>query len=165
MTMHKVLDAFVAGRPRTKGSLDAQQRRGGRGGTRMVENVAGSVTWRIMMAAVFAKAWRTPDGVPREPLEGVAIRVAATFYLPCPRPESLYAARSGDVDKLTRNLLDALAVDETGMGKGAGVIANDAQVVGIVIEKAYAADASGPHGHGKGLRPQGVHVQVWMVTP
>jgi Holliday junction resolvase RusA-like endonuclease len=143
--MRQLLDVFVPGHPRTKGSLDFK------GAGRVVENVAGSTTWRKLMAQAVGQAWRTPDGKTRDARPG-PIRVSATFYLPCARgPRSLIAARSGDVDKLTRNLLDALAVDETGKGLGAGVFANDAQVVGIVVDKRQARDAE----------PQGVRILVW----
>lgn len=150
--MRLLVDTFIPGHPRTKGSLEH------RGSGQLTESVAGSTSWRRLMAQGLRQAWG-----PRIALD-VAVRVSGTFYLPCARGmDSLIAARSGDVDKLTRNLLDAIAVDETGKQLGAGIIVNDSQVVGIVIEKTMASDSSGPHGRGNGVRPQGVHVQIWQV--
>lgn len=124
------------------------------GGTKtyVKENVAGSKQWRQLMAYRLRQAWNGGEGdaigrgyEPREPLAG-PVRVSAMFYLPCARGErSLIAQGSGDVDKLARNLLDALA--------DAGVIRNDAQVTGIICDKEQA----------HALAPQGVKVTVWRM--
>lgn len=144
--MRQVLDVFVPGHPKTKGSLDHI------GQGKMRENVQGSKAWRQLMAYRLRQAWNAenevagwPDRVPREPLAG-AVRVSAMFYLPCARGQrSLIARGSGDVDKLVRNLLDALT--------DSGVIKDDAQVTGIICDKAEA----------HALAPQGVKVTVWQM--
>lgn len=151
--MRQLLDEFVPGSPKTKGSLDFK------GGGRVVENVAGSKRWRMLMADRLRRAWNGSGGdpiargsYPRETRTGVKIRVTATFYLPCARgARSLIAKGSGDIDKLARNLLDALT--------DSGIIGDDAQVVAILCEKREAA-AERTAGR-PGVMPQGVHVQVW----
>lgn len=152
--IHKLIDVFVPGSPKTKGSMAH------RGGGQMVESVKGSKTWRLLMAHALRQRWNAGEGdsvargyEPREPRVG-QIRVSATFFLPCARgSRSLITKGSGDVDKLARNLLDALT--------DSGVIVDDAQVVGLIVDKREASDASGSHGHGRALEPQGVRIVVW----
>lgn len=123
---------FVPGVPRSKGSLKPQQRRGGggrlTGGVRLVDSPQSKL-WRRTMALAFREAW---GGA--EPILG-PVAVSAVFYFD--RNDYVVAADSlwpdhphiGDLDKLCRNLLDALQVDDTGEGNGAGIIADDRQVV------------------------------------
>lgn len=129
---------FVPGRPKTKGSMVA------RPNGSMRENVAGSGMWRQLMAyAAKLEMRRRPDV--RWPLAG-PVSVRALFWLPV----TPIGARVGDIDKLCRNLLDAL--------DDAGVYADDVQVVDLVARKMQVddrgADVSGP-----GLNP-GVSVTV-----
>lgn len=148
--MHLLVDTFVPGRAKTKGSLRH------RGGGRMEEAVIGSKDWRRMMCERMKSNWRTGEGGVRDAVSG-GVAVSATFSLPCARGSaSLITQGSGDIDKLLRNLLDAM--------QDAGVIVNDAQVVRVISEKRIAVDTSGPHGHAApGSMPQGVHIQVWSV--
>lgn len=131
-----VLEVFVPGHPKTKGSLEKQ-------GGRMVESVIGSKKWRQMMM------YAAVNGVAGAMLVGETIRtgpmaVRLTFWLPV---VDVAAGRPGDIDKLARNALDALT--------DAKVYADDAQVVRLIAEK-YPVRAD---------RPQGVLIQVWRVPP
>lgn len=153
---YTLLEVFIPGNPKTKGSLDF------RGAGRVVENVRGSKAWRMLMAYSLRQQWNgdtsRAQGVAyelREPESG-AVRVSATFHLPCARgARSLITKGSGDVDKLARNLLDALT--------DAGVINDDAQVTGIVIDKVEAARPGDRRDDRRDARPPGVHVTVWQV--
>lgn len=152
------MSTFVPGIPRPKGSLKPQQIRGGggrlTGRTRLVDS-DNSKHWRRTMAKHFG-AMRTVG----MPVSGPVV-VSAVFYFD--RNDYLVRADSqwpdhphiGDLDKLLRNLLDALQVDETGEGNGAGIIADDRQVVKFVEPtcKAWAV----------GDEVAGVAVVVWEV--
>lgn len=105
---------WVPGSPKTKGSMAVVN---GRRGT-MRESVVGSSQWRQLVAKQArqcrqrADAWTGPAGV------------TAYFYLPREDPA---VARSGDLDKLTRNVLDAL--------EDAGIWEDDAQCVTLDVRK------------------------------
>jgi Holliday junction resolvase RusA-like endonuclease len=130
-----ILATFVPGIPRSKGSLSPQAVRGGggrlTGRTRLVDSPQ-SKKWRRTMAKHVAALWS-----PAEPVAG-PVAVSAAFYFD--RADYLVRADSpwpdhphvGDLDKLVRNLLDALQVDDSGEGNGAGVFADDRQVVELV---------------------------------
>lgn len=97
--------------------------------------------WRraVRTAAVVARASHGLD----EPMDG-PLKVWAAFYVKRPkRPRWWFPALmgTGDIDKLTRALLDALSEtrDERGL------IQDDARVVALDISKHYALD---PAGHG-----------------
>jgi Holliday junction resolvase RusA-like endonuclease len=161
--MRALLDEFIPGAPKTKGSVTAMtdvipQVRAAisaltagshgqalkilhaivSGGTKthVRQSVTGSTKWARIMERMLASAWA---GRPRR--EGVPIRVSLTYYLPVTQ-ERLIEQGSGDVDKLERNVLDAITK--------AGVWKDDAQVVGVVHEKRCA-----------GVIPQGVRIQIW----
>lgn len=103
---------WVPGNPKTKGSMEHI----GRG--RMRESVVGSTVWRRLMAERFRVGWA---GKP--PVHG-GVSVAGIWYMPVP---DVTAPRTGDEDKLDRNLLDAL--------QDAGVLSDDVQVTRIRIDK------------------------------
>jgi Holliday junction resolvase RusA-like endonuclease len=113
----------VDGTPKPKGSL----RHVGNG--RMVEQLAGSAPWRerVLWAA---KQAATSANLNR--LEG-PVWIAAHFYFIPPKsaPKSRVwwptTRTSGDLDKLLRNLFDAL-VD-------ASVIRDDSQIVDVIATK------------------------------
>jgi hypothetical protein len=124
---------WVAGAAKTKGSLSAQVAPGvtasGRRRVRMVESVVGSGAWRAatvqaVMAALGGAP--SPDG-PRLPCRPWDRAVAVALCLWLPRPASVPAdswptsRRTGDVDKLQRNIGDAL-VD-------VGLVADDSLIV------------------------------------
>ena len=131
------LDLFIPGMPKPKGSM----RHVGNG--RMVEQLAGSQPWRVTVAAAVYRHIRCTCGAPDcqalcdgYPLDGaLAVVFVATF----PKPKSAPKTRrvdpvtrsTGDIDKLARNILDAL-VD-------AHAIRDDAQVVELWALKRYGA--------------------------
>ena len=143
-----VLEVFVPGHPKTKGSLEKQ-------GGRMVESVAGSKTWRRLVAQ---RARDVAGGA--APIVGpVAVRLA--FYLPV---IDVWVGRPGDIDKLARNVLDALGSTDPG---DAAVYGDDAQVVRLIAEK-YSArpydDGALILGNALALcEQQGVLIQVWRM--
>lgn len=120
--------AWVPGAPKTKGSMAPVNRSTGA----MRESVKGSSQWRQLMARAAEDARCLP-----EPWTGPCT-VTAYFYLPVAEPT---ATRSGDLDKLTRNLLDAL--------EDAKVWANDVQCVDMCVRK-LAAERE-PQGRGPGI--------------
>lgn len=144
-----VTEVWVPGAPKTKGSLDFY----GRG--KVAENVAGSGAWRKMIAERVA-AERGSRGlfVP----SSVAVGVRVLFVLPVPvgladltAPELVDHAPietgTGDVDKLYRNVLDALA--------DAGAYRNDVQVRKLLGGAVYATD----------FEPAGAFIQCWELLP
>lgn len=118
----------VHGRPKPKGSM----RHVGKG--RMVEQVAGSGDWRTDMKLAAMNAVALAPDPRRYPLD-CPVRVEATFTFP--RPASAPKGRvtwpitrsSGDPDKLARNACDSL-VD-------AGVLADDARIIDLLVFKRY----------------------------
>lgn len=140
-----VLSCWIPGRPKTKGSLDFQPGKKCRccdrceayeKGGRAVENVAGSGRWRQLMAYAMRIEMSTSWANDQPPLEGPVI-VAAVFHLPV---KDVAAGRCGDLDKLARNLLDAL--------QDAGVYGDDVQVTRLLVDKVEA----GERGPGVDLR-------------
>lgn len=136
------LRVWVPGRARTKGSLRRQ-------GRRMVEQVAGSKGWREQVAETVLRtcgATPGPQGFTRwwEPVRGPVV-ASLTVWLP--RPASLRAETvgprwdwpisiyDGDLDKLQRNIGDALT--------DTGVIADDSLIVGWSAWKLWAPTATG----------------------
>lgn len=129
----------VLGRPRPKGSM----RPLGKG--RMKEQVEGSGDWRDNVRECakrakkeYEKDYQTGDLgfiYPRPQ----PVRVQVRFYFDPPKKHDPYpATRScGDIDKLQRNVFDAL-VD-------AGVLQDDAQIVNVYAEKQYCSGRTELH--------------------
>lgn len=115
-----MIQAEVHGRPATKGSL-----RRGYGG-KLVESHASSAPWRAKVTA----ALRVLDV---DTIDG-PVEVHLSFRFACPaRPrfrDTPATHDTGDIDKLSRNVLDSL-VD-------AGVIRDDSRVVRLVADKSWA---------------------------
>jgi len=139
--MRILVHVLVEGRARTKGSLVPKQRRvmvGGQslgvGHAHLTESTAGSKEWRAEVAWAVRKKIRGA-----RPYEG-AVQVAILSFLPQPKsnrdPEPI-AMRTGDADKIARNVLDAL-VD-------GGAIKDDAQVVALHSLKAWADNPDRPY--------------------
>lgn len=125
------INFWVPGHAKTKGSMDHK----GRG--RMVQNVAGSADWARMVEHEARRAMAT--GWTSLLLD---VHVMITYYLPVTL-EQLIRQGSGDIDKLERNILDAMTK--------AQVYLDDAQVTQCIHEKRSAfADQ----------HPQGVKVSV-----
>lgn len=129
--------AFIPGSPKTKGSLNMIPGRKctccGRckanlPGGHVEENVVGSKVWRQRMA----ESLRGAQG-DVEPWAG-AVTIAAAFYLPT---TDVTRVRSGDLDKLLRNGLDA--------AQDAATYVDDVQVVRILSDK-FEATATSPKG-------------------
>jgi len=149
-----LVDTFVAGQPKTKGSMSVRNRSTGA----LAESVAGSSRWRALVAGAvrddYARRWveRTcagPAGRCSHPRAftcgsppmpyGEGVFVWASFRLPVDPLQ----VRAGDLDKLLRNVLDALASDARNPKYNGGVIFNDNQVVTIVSEKLGPASEPG----------------------
>jgi Holliday junction resolvase RusA-like endonuclease len=127
---------FVPGHARPKGSLRPQQVKDGAGeltGRVRLVDTPHSTRWRRTVSKhVAALGWPSIDEAPCE--------VNMTFWFD---PAAVGASRAyvdahshpvhphiGDLDKLVRNVLDAL--------QDAGVYANDRQVVRVVADKVWA---------------------------
>lgn len=139
--MRTIVKVTVEGQARTKGSMRPVQRRRNVGGeslgvahARLVEDTAGSKEWRATVA------WRVRQGIRSAgPVSG-PVRVTIMAFLSQPKSNrDLYptAQRTGDTDKIARNVFDAL-VD-------AGAIVDDAQVITHACMKEWATDASRPY--------------------
>lgn len=141
--MGKILDLWVPGAPTTKGSMNHI------GGGQMVQSVKGSTQWaNIIRRAVAARIERGRAGFAERP---VPVRVQAVFWV---RGEDVVEERAGDVDKLTRNVLDALAADPV---KGyRGVYVNDVQVIRCDAVRLVA---------GMTGMPIGAHITVATYVP
>lgn len=134
--MSEILTIFVPGsKPKPKGSL----RHVGRG--RMVEQVTGSKDWRTaVVAACMAQVINNETGLLARILKpgypSVAeVECELTFWFERPKSRPTggpCTGSTGDLDKLMRNIGDAL--------QDAGVIKNDAQITRAVIAKEYAGD-------------------------
>lgn len=124
--MRLVLSCWIPGRPKTKGSLTVINAK-----RNVVSDTPASKRWRALMAYQAAALIKAP-------LEGPVV-VVAVFHLPV---NDVATGRVGDLDKLARNLLDALT--------DAGVYGDDVQVTRLICEK-VAADMAG-RGPGVDLR-------------
>lgn len=127
------------GRPRTKGSLRAYCVKNARHTIRYEEQTKDSSLWRARMAKWAQVSMLDLHGrIVKWP---GAVAVEATFYFEredveshrTPFPTDIHL---GDVDKLTRNLLDALT--------DAQVIVDDSLVADIVIRKRWCPVGAEP---------------------
>jgi len=140
--MRPLIEVFVPGWPRTKGSVE--HKGGGR-----VSDTELSIKWRQMMAYKFRQAYAD-----QPPAEG-AIRVELLAMLPVRAWEDLIrrgAQGNGDIDKLLRNVFDALAQDLKKPHLAAAVYLDDAQVIDECTSKRKAP-----------VGASGVHVRAWEV--
>ena len=128
-----LLSVWIPGKPKTKGSLEVVNARRGRSVVR--ESVVGSKRWRALMAYALGNAYDAPPLIGR-------VGVDAVFHLPV---QDVTTAGAGDLDKLARNLLDAM--------QDAKIFSNDVQVAPLILDKVEADDVS--------LGP-GVMVKVWQ---
>lgn len=141
--------AWIPGHPRTKGSLDP--RKGGG-----LTDSPASRRWRAQMVQAVRAARSAGRGAPETALGPIGIE--ALCFEPQGAAEALVleetevpvaTARNtanGDLDKLLRNLLDALAADlKSGdRRKGADVFRDDCQVVEIRTRKLIEVGDFGP---------------------
>ncbi len=133
-------ELFIPGRPRTKGSLKAIMPRGSRRPV-LVEDHAHSKPWRMLVKRT---QWQQmPHLRLADPYAG-PVRVELGFYFAQTGPAAqrlnwptLNAGvnANGDLDKLERNVLDAL--------QDARLLADDCLVVGMSSFKAWALAQAG----------------------
>jgi Holliday junction resolvase RusA-like endonuclease len=112
-----MINLWIPGKPRTKGSLDAWH-----------QDTQQSKDWRRRMAYALRMA-RTQGGAP---MAG-AVAVRGVFWLPV---DDVTTPNCGDLDKLLRNLLDA--------GTDAQAYDDDVQVVRTFVDKMACAAGEGP---------------------
>jgi Holliday junction resolvase RusA-like endonuclease len=124
-----VIRINVAGTPKPKGSL----KHIGRG--RLVEQVAGSGTWRQCIAWA-CREQHTGDALNEAAMVSFEIRVTPPKSAPKRRITWPATRSSGDIDKHARNVLDAL-VD-------GGVLADDARVVDVHGRKRHCLPGEQP---------------------
>jgi hypothetical protein len=136
-----ITEVWVPGNPRTKGSLTAK------GG--YAKDTVQSSRWRALMAEQVRRDIERRNAThpgydpPMRPYQGaVDVELVAFLAVPSTVNDSIEVPaiwhNAGDVDKLARNVLDAIAADAKSAIMNGGAIVNDNQVVRLVAEK-YAA--------------------------
>lgn len=140
-----LIEVWVPGKARPKGSLEHI------GGGRMKESNPHSKPWRKAMASMFTANYMAlmiadPDSAVGgyEPYAG-AVEVSIISLFPATGDIPTHGALlvpvtrdTGDGDKITRNVLDAL---QDPCGGRVAVLADDSQVVEIYYRAVYARDA------------------------
>lgn len=137
--------AWIAGHPRTKGSLDP--RKGGG-----LTDSAASKRWRAQLVSAVRAACSAAPRAPETSSGPIAIEAlcfepqSASEWVGDQPVATAPNQSNGDLDKLLRNLLDALAVDlvNDDRRKGADVFVNDAAVVEIHTHKLIEIGPYGP---------------------
>jgi Holliday junction resolvase RusA-like endonuclease len=129
-----IVRTWVGGRPRTKGSLKAYCSRGRDHKLVWKEQVAESKPWRTKVAATVQREARAAHG--RDLKLDVPLELRAIYWFrredeDLPDGRRPTAMTTGDLDKLDRNILDALT--------SSGVIKDDRFIVRIMSEKRWAA--------------------------
>jgi Holliday junction resolvase RusA-like endonuclease len=117
-----MLTVFIPGHPKPQGSKVLGQRKDGKAFMREANSKARP--WRSVVIEALKP-------LATEPLGG-AVRVHLHFYMPLLKktPQYPITRSSYDVDKLARNMLDAITQ--------AGIIKDDSQVVSLITTKEYA---------------------------
>ena len=153
---------YVAGHPKTKGSMTPL------GNGKMVDK-PDSLAWRVLVAERLKtdRAIREiTAGCGHEPAQG-RVGVQVISYLQAPRSgpsqwwdrarDWIISKLSGDVDKLLRNVLDALSACDESCGarckKHSGVIGDDSQVWDLYGHKRTASPGVVP----------GQQITVWLI--
>jgi hypothetical protein len=141
-----IVDVWVPGAAKTKGSMVA------RPNGSMKESVIGSSQWRALMAQAVR------DDIARRclgrtgPYPGaVSVTVVAYLAMPSTVSRSLFARpgifpiweRAGDLDKLVRNVLDALGSKSKNSKMNGGAIVDDNLVCRLDAWKHVAGDGPG----------------------
>ena len=128
-----ITELWIPGRPVTKGSL-----------TRVgdaLRDTPQSKAWRRIMAGAIRDDLRRRHGLLDVRYPG-PVAVEAVWWLPVPVLQS----GAGDIDKLLRNLLDALSAPTkrtTDVSLCASAIVDDNQVVGVASTKFFDAIVPG----------------------
>ena len=126
------IECWVPGRAKTKGSMRVVNNRSGV----LAEAVAGSTRWRQLVAYAMVAEKRV-----YEALSGVALPIIgpAALTIEFQLPHDPISARAGDIDKLTRNIMDALSACSKGCAEDcknhAGVYVDDVQVCSLNVIK------------------------------
>ncbi len=117
-----MLTVFIPGQPKPQGSKVLGQRKDG--SAYMREANRNARPWRSVVIDALKP-------IATEPLDG-AVRVHLHFYMPLLKktPAHPITRSSYDVDKLARNMLDALSLS--------GIIHDDSQVVSLIATKEYS---------------------------
>lgn len=130
-----ILDIWVLGTPRPKGSLRFVTR------TYAKEQNETSPAWRGRVAAAAHSARRcsctTACDCGQPYRAAVRVDIDLQFVPPKKRQPSPSTRTTGDADKHARNILDAL--------EDAAVFRDDAQVVDLRVNKRYTTGAAGAH--------------------
>lgn len=153
-----IVDVFVPGAAKTKGSMEIRNRATGA----MKESVVGSSRWRALMAQAVRDDIERRQAEPHAwianpiPHPGpVAVTVVA--YLASPYDSGAYLApiwpRAGDLDKIVRNVLDALGSQSKNPKMNGGAIVDDNLVCDLIARKRVA-------GATVDTMPAGVHIIV-----
>ena len=145
----RLAEFTVGGRPRTKGSLKVITPRGRR--PILTEDHAYSKPWRKAIKVAIQR--QIPDVLRADHVPiGVPVAVTARFYFERLGPAAQLldfpvvnagVNANGDLDKLLRNLLDAM--------KDARLIADDSLIVDITAYKRWADEYS----------DSGIHVKIY----
>jgi hypothetical protein len=137
-----IVDVFVPGAAKTKGSMEVRNRATGA----MKESVAGSSRWRALMAqAVRDDIHRRYPGLcgGTDPWD-MQVSVTVEAYLTPPMSPGRHGVgwpiwpRAGDLDKLVRNVLDAIGSTSKNPKYNGGAIVDDNLVCRIVASKHVA---------------------------
>lgn len=155
-----LVSTFVAGHPKTKGSLAKRPN-----GT-LYDSVVDSGKWRALMAGAlrdaYARTWAQRTCGAEYHASGETIGCTHPHYLKCGTPQpypagvevsALFwlpvdplASGAGDLDKLLRNVLDALGTRSKNPRYNGGVIIDDNQVVRFLsVHKIGPTDQPGVH--------------------
>jgi Holliday junction resolvase RusA-like endonuclease len=145
-----IVDVFVPGAAKTKGSMEVRNRATGA----MKESVVDSSRWRALMAQAMRDdieqrrhVMRSPDDPYRIelPYPG-AVSVTVEAYLAPPSAVQRWLwpiwNRAGDLDKLVRNVLDAIGSTSKNAKMNGGAIVDDNLVCRIVATKVVAGERS-----------------------
>lgn len=150
-----LLAAKAGGRPRTKGSLKTYCMKDRRHTIRIEEQVAESGAWRRTVARALREAQLEQHGRLLK-YEG-PVEVRLVFFMP--REQSVNggpipthatewptAITVGDIDKLTRNVLDAMLTPtkRADFAKCSALLADDSQVVLLSVGKFWVPEDSEP---------------------
>lgn len=145
-----IVDVFVPGAAKTKGSMEIRNRATGA----MKESVVGSSRWRALMAQAVRddiERRQPPVAELRAPYPG-AVSVTVEAYLTPPYDRDSWWVwpvwnQAGDLDKIVRNVLDALGSTSKNPKMNGGAIVDDNLVCrfGPTTGK-YVADDRHPAG-------------------
>lgn len=166
-----IVDVWVPGAAKTKGSMVVRNRATGA----MKESVVGSSQWRALMAQAVRddldRRWNHPfadmlwGGLPYA--GAVSVTVVAHLAPPASWLDSLFATvtttwpiweRAGDLDKIVRNVLDALGSKSKNSKMNGNAIVDDNLVCRLVAEKHVAEKHVA--GGAVDTMPAGVHIVV-----